>query len=103
MHAPVGLAKCSGIQTITIGLISIVSVFLEHPVQSISKNFTLCLFNLNYLQAILSLQSISGDVADYVNHLRWLDPTMELITYAIVLYLQHSRHDVKCKPSILLI
>ena len=37
MHAPVGLAKCSGIQTITIGLISIVSVFLEHPVQSISK------------------------------------------------------------------
>ena len=25
---------------------------------------------------------------------------MELITYSFVLYLQHGRHDVKCKPSI---
>ena len=28
------------------------------------------------------------------------DPKMELITYSFVLYLQHGRHDVKCKPSI---
>ena len=48
---------------------------------------------------ILSLQSISGDVADNVSHPRRLDPTMELITYSFVFYLQHGRHDVKCKPS----
>ena len=29
-----------------------------------------------------------------------MDPTMELITYSFVLYLQHGRHYVKCKPSI---
>ena len=52
---------------------------------------------------ILSLQSISGDVADNVSHPRRLDPTMELITYSFVLYLQHGRHDVKCKPSIYII
>ena len=53
---------------------------------------------------ILGLQSISRDVADNVSHPsshpRRLDPTMELITYSFVLYLQHGRHDVKCKPSI---
>ena len=49
---------------------------------------------------ILSLQSISRDVADNVSHPRRLDPTMELITHSFVLYLQHGRHDVKCKPSI---
>ena len=50
--------------------------------------------------SILSLQSISWDVADNVNQPGRLDPTMELITYSFVLYLQHGRHDVKCKPSI---
>ena len=49
---------------------------------------------------ILSLQSIFGDVADNVSHPRRLDPTMELITYFFVLYLQYGRRDVKCKPSI---
>ena len=49
---------------------------------------------------ILGLQSISGDVADNVSHPCRLDPTMQLITYSFVLYLQHGRHDVKCKPSI---
>ena len=39
-------------------------------------------------------------MADNVSHPRRLDPTMELITYFFVLYLQHGRHDVKCKPSI---
>ena len=29
-----------------------------------------------------------------------LDPTIELIKHSFVLYLQHGRHDVKCKPSI---
>ena len=48
---------------------------------------------LKYL--ILSLQSISRDVADNLNHPRRLDPTVELITYSFVLYLQHGRHDVK--------
>ena len=45
-------------------------------------------------------QSLHGYVADNVSHPRRLDPTMELITYSFVLYLQHGRHDVKCKPSI---
>ena len=27
-------------------------------------------------------------------------PTIELITYFFLLYLQHGHHDVKCKPSI---
>ena len=58
-------------------------------------------FNFNF-SSILSLQSISRDVANNVSHPRRLDPTMELITYSFVLYLQHGRHDVKCKPSILL-
>ena len=49
---------------------------------------------------ILGLQSISRDVADNVSLPRRLDPTMELITYSFVLYLQHGRHDVKCKRSI---
>ena len=49
---------------------------------------------------ILGLQSISRDVADNVCHPRRLDPTKELITYSFVLYLQHGRHGVKCKPSI---
>ena len=49
---------------------------------------------------VLGLQSISLDVADNASHPRRLDPTMELITYSFVLYLQHGRHDVKCKPSI---
>ena len=38
-------------------------------------------------------------MADNVSHPRRLDPTIELITYSFVLYLQHGRHDVKCKPS----
>ena len=28
---------------------------------------------------------------------------MELITYFFVLYLEHGRHDVKCKPSIIFV
>ena len=52
---------------------------------------------------ILGLQSISRDVADNVSLPGRLDPTMGLITYSFVLYLQHGRHDVKCKPSIKLI
>ena len=52
------------------------------------------------VHVIVGLQSISWDVTHNVNHPRWLDPTMELITYSFVLYLQHGRHDVKCKPSI---
>ena len=31
---------------------------------------------------------------------RRLDPTMERIKYSFVLYLQHGRNNVKCKPSI---
>ena len=50
---------------------------------------------------ILGLQSISQDVSDNVSHPRRLDPTIELITYSFVFYIQHGRHDVKCKPSIL--
>ena len=50
-------------------------------------------------RAILSLQSISRDVVDNVSQPRRLDPTMELITYSFVLYLQNGRHDVKYKPS----
>ena len=46
------------------------------------------------------MQSVARDVADNVSHPRRLDPTMELITYSFVLYLQHGCHDVKCKPSI---
>ena len=49
--------------------------------------------------AFLGLQSISRDVADSVSHPRRLDPTMVLITYSFVLYLEHGRHNVKCKPS----
>ena len=52
------------------------------------------------LRPILGLRSISRDVAHNVSHPRRLDPTMELIKYSFVLYLQHGRHDVKCKPSI---
>ena len=52
------------------------------------------------INIILGLQSISQDVADNVSHPRQLDPTMELMTYSFVLYLQHGRHDAKCKPSI---
>ena len=58
-----------------------------------TDSFTLKIF-------ILGLQSVSRDVADNVSHSRRLDPTMELTTYSFVLYLQHGRHDVKCKPSI---
>ena len=47
----------------------------------------------------LGLQSISRDVAHNASHPRRLDPTMELIKYSFVLYLQHGRHDVQCKPS----
>ena len=50
---------------------------------------------------ILGLQSISRDVAVNVSHPRRLDPTVELITYSFVLYLQHSHHDVECKPSMM--
>ena len=49
---------------------------------------------------ILGLQSISRDAANNVSHPRRLDPKMEFMTYSFVLYLQHGRHDVKCKPSI---
>ena len=34
------------------------------------------------------------DAADNDSHPRRLDPTMELITYSFVLYLQHGRRDV---------
>ena len=47
------------------------------------------------------MQSVSPDAAYNVSHSRWLDPTMKLITYSFVLYLQHGRRDVKCKPSVL--
>ena len=50
---------------------------------------------------ILGLQSISRDAENNGSHPRRLDPTMELITYSFVLYLQNGRRDVKCKPSIL--
>ena len=43
-----------------------------------------------------------SDVADNVSHPHRLDLTLELITYSLVLPLQHGRHDVKCKPSIVL-
>ena len=56
--------------------------------------------SLDPSHSILGLQSISRDMADHVSHPRRLDPTMELITYSFVLYLQHGRHGVKCKPSI---
>ena len=49
---------------------------------------------------ILGSQSIFRDVAHNASHPRRLDPTMELIKYSFVLYLQHGRHDIKCKPSI---
>ena len=49
---------------------------------------------------IHGLQSISRDAPDNFSHPRQLDPRMELTTYSIVLYLQHGRHDIKCKPSI---
>ena len=42
----------------------------------------------------------SQDVSDNVTHPRQLDPTMELITYSFLLYLQHGCHEVICKPSI---
>ena len=54
------------------------------------------------LPHILGLQSISRDVAHNASHPRRLDPTMELMKYSFVLYLQYGRHDVKCKPSIAL-
>ena len=53
-----------------------------------------------FFNSILGLQSISWDVAHNASHPCRLDPTMELIKYSFVLYLQHDRHDVKCKPSI---
>ena len=59
-------------------------------------------WHMHVCKTILGLQSISWDVADNVNHPRRLDPTMELITYSFVLYLQHAPLDVKCKPSVLL-
>ena len=46
---------------------------------------------------ILGLQSFSRDAEDNGSYRRRLDSTMELITYSFVLYLQHGRHDVKCK------
>ena len=47
---------------------------------------------------IFGFQSISRDVADNVSPPYQLDPTMEIITFSFVLYLQHDRHDAKCKP-----
>ena len=63
---------------------------------------TISTVRLSYLamRSRFGLQSFSRDVADNVSHPRRLDPTMELITYSFVLYLQHSRHDVKRKPSV---
>ena len=56
------------------------------------QDSTYCWFAINLLGC--------GAVADNnVNHPRRLDPTMEL-TYFFALYLQHGRHDVKCKQSI---
>ena len=49
---------------------------------------------------ILGLESISRDVAYNASQPRRLDSTVELTKYSFVLYLQHSRHDVKCKPAI---
>ena len=51
-------------------------------------------------RTILGLQSISWNAADNVCQPRRLDPTMELITYSFVLYLQHGCYDVICKLSI---
>ena len=65
------------------------------------QKFNYVLFSQNY--TILNLQSVSRDVADNVSHPRRLDPTLELIKYSFVLYLQHGRHDVKCKPSIMIL
>ena len=73
-----------------------------------TKECSKCLFRLcgtstvdMYIVFLVCNQS--GDVVDNVSHPRRLDPTMELITYSFVLYLQHGRHDVKCKPSIYII
>ena len=71
------------------------------------RGLVIACLNINSLLAhidelritILGLQSISRDVAHNASHPRRLDPTMELIKYSFVLYLQHGRHDVKCKPS----
>ena len=70
------------------------TIFLNHhtcfqPTVSMSEK--------NY---ILGLQSISRDAENNGSHPRRLDPTVELITYSFVLYLQNGRRDVKCKPSI---
>ena len=62
--------------------------------------FNFCIRYLNNTLPILALQSISGDVADNVSHPLRLDPTMKLITYSFVLYLQYGCRDVKCKPLI---
>ena len=53
--------------------------------------------SIKELVFLISLQSISGDVADNVSHPRRLDPTIELITYSFVLYLPHGRHNVKMR------
>ena len=74
----------------------------EHP------PFGLCLRPDNDINEALSPSmhvnyswfAISWDAENNGSHPRRLDPTMELITYSFVLYLQNGRCDVKCKPSI---
>ena len=51
--------------------------------------------SFSYSWFAINLSGCSGQC-----HPRRLDPTKELITYSFVLYLQHGRHGVKCKPSI---
>ena len=83
-------------------------IFLKFKNDHLSMQTYCCAVHRNFervnsmhgLLIILGLQSISRDVADNDRHPRRLDPTMELITYSFVLYLQHGGYDVKCKPSI---
>ena len=55
-----------------------------------------CIFTLNIF--LVCNQSL-GMWPDIASHPRRLDPTIELMKYSFVLYLQHSRHDVRCQPS----
>ena len=85
------------------------NTIIMHPLDCRSELLMKCRHRKKFLLSckwfrnkyvILNLQSFSQDVADNVSHPRRLDPIMELTTYSFVLYLQHGRHDVKCKPSI---
>ena len=75
-----------------VGTTSLVRIFVRPCVGSFQSGLVRILGH--------GLQSISRDAADNVSHLRRLDPTKELTTYYFVLYLQHGRCGINCKPSI---